>query len=186
MVSKVNLKLKLQKSRTLYNRGNVSYALFLNNAAVESVDLSDNDLTGAFGIFAKLTRLTTLVLRNCSLLQLSQLSWANPKSVLKLDFSSNGLVRVDYDSLKTLTSLEYLDLSSNRIVTFDSRLFENREVINSLKHLNLAYNLIVSLDMVLFNMVNLQTLNIGTSMRNVLTNRLKFLSNFEFDSNLLI
>ena len=74
--------------------------------------------------------------------------------------SINNLSRIETSSFLNLKSLEYLDLSDNKIQFIDENIFS---LINNLKYLNLENNRIDSVGMTFLNYLNLQVINLSNN-----------------------
>lgn len=109
----------------------------VNLPSLVYLDLDNNGLVALdAGVFRRVTRLRTLILRN------------------------NMLQILPHSLFSDLYKLEYLDLSSNRLVFLtDERLFRSQ---NSLTSLDLSYNKLITIhQQVVLPLQNIQTLNLA-------------------------
>lgn len=145
------------------------------SVALTDLDLTNNSITQVpCSAFPMLNSLLRINLKNNSLESLSSDSFCNLLTLRFLDLSGNKFPNLDAvaPSLQRLSSLQYLDLSDNRITAINSS--NAMGSLPTLFDLNLAHNLVDHISPYAFNgLLQLLSLNLSAnSLRTVPPNSL--------------
>lgn len=127
----------------------IAATAFTNATEMLTLDLSNNNLAKLDNrTFQSLHSLETLILRNNQIAELNVLTFAGLSTLTKLDLSYNMLTHLNADAFKDLL-LNYLNVSHNGIIEFDTNLFEH---FIEMQILDISYNNISSLNKSFYSM----------------------------------
>lgn len=108
------------------------------------LNLSYNNLrTVNFSILSNLRMLSDFYVAYCQIEDISYATQYLGRSLRKLDISGNCIRSLNAQSFKTLTNLEYLNMSNTNTMVFDSRTFQHH---SGLAILDLSYNKLQTID----------------------------------------